>query len=205
MWRYISDDWLSQIPKESEISSSTMPQKINPRHFENSEGNAKMSSAICNILADELQRSRLQRDLSGSTLQRWYGAAIATSLQSVMRAAKGLSKVLPNEVEMSKALENHPEVIMEAVQTIGRDEGIQDIYDRSKEFSRGKKLSLDDIKSFVRKLPLSQKRKRRLLRLKPSGYVGEALKIANISIRESRELMKDVENKINYYNSHILS
>ncbi len=203
MWRYISDDWFLQKPKGKEVGSSTMPQKINPIDFENSEGNTKISTALSTVLADELQRSRLQRDLSGSTLQRWYGAAIATSFQALSRTTKALGSITLNEDKVRTELENHPEILMEAIQTIGRTGGISDIYDRVKEFSRGKKLTLDEIRTFVSQLPLSEEKKGRLLKLTPSGYAGLVSELTDLGIEESKKTIAEVKQKINQYSMNL--
>lgn len=202
MWRYISDDWILQKPKEREVGSSTMPQKINPIDFENSEGNTKISSAICEVLADELQRSRLQRDLTGSTLQRWYGTAVALGLQAIQRSTKNLDNLVVDEDKLKNALENHPEVLMEAIQTIGRKEGISDIYDRTKKVSRGMKITLAEIRSFVGELALSPEKKDKLLQLTPLEYVGLSMKLEDIGIERCRKGIFDMRERISSYSAY---
>jgi adenylosuccinate lyase len=140
MWRYISDDWVTQKPKAGEVGSSTMPHKINPIDFENSEGNLGLANALFEFFTRKLPISRLQRDLSDSTVERNFGTAFGYSYLAYTSLIKGLSKISVNEIKIKEDLNNHPEVITEAIQTILRREGEEMPYEKLKELTRGKKL-----------------------------------------------------------------
>jgi len=120
VWRYISDDWLKQKPIEGEVGSSTMPHKVNPIDFENSEGNLGLANALLSYFSTKLPISRLQRDLSDSTVERNFGVAIAHIAIGYQSTLKGLSKIAANEEKIITELERHPEIIAEAIQTILR-------------------------------------------------------------------------------------
>lgn len=177
MWRYISDDWIGQIPKTGETGSSTMPHKINPIDFENSEGNIGLANALFEFFARKLPVSRLQRDLSDSTVERTFGTAFAHSYLAYSSLLKGLSKIKVNEEKILEVLNNHPEVITEAIQTILRREGVEMPYEKLKELSRGKKITLHDIHKFINTLKISDKIKKELLKITPENYTGLAGKM----------------------------
>lgn len=177
MWRYISDDWVGQIPKAGETGSSTMPHKINPIDFENSEGNLGLANAFFEFFARKLPISRLQRDLSDSTVERAFGTAFGHSYLAYNSLLKGLSKIKVNEVKIKEELSNHPEVITEAIQTILRREGVEMPYEKLKELSRGKKITMNDIHKFINDLKTSDKIKKELLKISPENYTGLASKL----------------------------
>ncbi|RJX46974.1 adenylosuccinate lyase, partial [Halonotius pteroides] len=146
MWLYVSDRYLGQEAKAGETGSSTMPHKVNPIDFENSEGNLTKANSDLTFLADYVTTSRLQRDLSDSTVKRNVGAALSHCLIGYRKAAAGLEKVTPNAALMREDLEANPEVIGEAVQTILRREGDTDAYERIKELTRGERATLSDFR-----------------------------------------------------------
>lgn len=174
MWRYISDDWIKLKTKEGEVGSSTMPHKVNPIDFENSEGNLGMANAMFNFFSNNLPISRLQRHLSDSTVERNFGVAFAHSLIGYKSAIKGLSKIEVNEEKVVAELEAHPEVVSEAIQIILRREGMAGAYERLKDLTRGKKVTIKDIEAFIDKLDVSEKLKRELKAIKPTNYTGIA-------------------------------
>ena len=174
MWRYISDDWIIQKPVEGEVGSSTMPNKINPIDFENSEGNLGLANALFIHFSTKLPISRLQRDLSDSTVERNFGPAFAHSIIGYKSALKGLSKIAINEGKVIEELENHPEVISEAIQTILRKEGYEMPYEKLKELTRGKKLTMQDFSNFISQLDISDYVKEQLHKISPKNYTGLA-------------------------------
>ena len=178
MWLYISMDYFKQIPVKTEVGSSTMPHKVNPIRFKNSEANIKMSNAICNVLSDELPLSRMQRDLSDSSLQGNIGLAFGYSLQAIEQTIGDLGKVSVNTDKIYYDLNNKWEVLAEPIQTMLRKYGIPDAYDQLKELTRGKNISKESIQEFIESLDvISDEDKATLLALTPSTYTGLASKI----------------------------
>jgi adenylosuccinate lyase len=178
LWRYISDGWLVQRTVAGEVGSSAMPHKVNPIDFENAEGNFGVANALFAHYAHKLPVSRLQRDLSDSTVERTFGNAFAHTLLGYRSLLRGLSKVAVNEEAMREALRAHPEVLAEAIQTVLRSEGAEAPYELLKELTRGKKIRLEDMHAFIETLSLSSEAKDRLLTLSPETYVGLSEKIA---------------------------
>lgn len=174
IWRYISDDWIKQKPVEREVGSSTMPHKINPIDFENSEGNLGLANAILGYFATKLPISRFQRDLSDSTVERNFGVALGHSLIGYKSTQKGLSKIAVNEQKVREELESHPEVISEAIQTVLRREGAEMPYERLKELTRGRKPVMDDFRTFIDGLDVSNRVKEELRQITPTNYIGIA-------------------------------
>ena len=183
MWRYISDDWITQKPVDGEVGSSTMPHKVNPIDFENSEGNLGIANALFGYFSSKLPVSRLQRDLSDSTVERNFGVALGHSLIGYKSAQKGLSKVAVNEQKVREELENHPEVISEAIQTVLRREGVEMPYERLKELTRGRKLTMDDFKTFIGGLDVPDVVKEELRQITPANYTGIARLLAENNIQ----------------------
>ncbi len=173
-WLYISDAYLTQAAATSETGSSTMPHKVNPIDFENSEGNLTKANNDLTFLSETITTSRLQRDLSDSTLKRNIGVAFAHSLIGYSKTSVGLSKVTPAEAVMREDLEQHPEVIGEAVQTILRREGNPEAYERVKEFTRGEHASLADFREFFDELDVDEAVREELKALTPASYTGRA-------------------------------
>lgn len=179
IWRYISDGWIEQIPKKTETGSSTMPHKINPIDFENSEGNLGIANALFEFFARKLPISRLQRDLSDSTVERAFGTAFGHSYLAYGSLLKGLGKIKVNEEKIKEDLNKHPEVVAEAIQTVLRREGVQIPYEKLKELTRGKQVALKDIHNFINSLEISEKIKKELLKITPENYIGLAEKLAS--------------------------
>ena len=155
-----------------------MPHKINPIKFENSEGNLGLANALLNHFAMKLPISRLQRDLSDSTVERNFGTALAHSLIAYEYLLKGLSRISINEKKVRDDLNNHPEVLAEAIQTILRREGAKMPYEQLKELTRGKQISLDDLHHFIDSLDVKPQVKKELKKFTPENYIGLASKLA---------------------------
>jgi adenylosuccinate lyase len=179
MWRYVSDGYLGQRNEAGETGSSTMPHKVNPIDFENSEGNLSKANSDLAFLADTLTTSRLQRDLSDSTVKRTVGTALAHCLIGYRKTQTGLSKVVPNERVMREELEANPEVIGEAVQTLLRREGHTDAYERVKDLTRGRRTGLEEFRELFGELDVSEATREELRALTPAGYTGLAAELAN--------------------------
>lgn len=180
MWLYVSLDYLKQKPVKKEVGSSTMPHKINPIDFENSEGNLGMANSILNHLANKLPVSRLQRDLSGSTVCRNIGLGLGYSLMAFKSCLRGLKKIEVNRKVIKTDLERHPEVITEAIQVILRREAVRIPYEKLKKLTRGKKMTLESLHEFIDTLEVSDKVKKKLKRLKPGKYLGLAKRLTGI-------------------------
>ena len=178
VWLYVSQRYLGQQTAKSETGSSTMPHKVNPIDFENAEGNLSKANSDLAFLADYLTTSRLQRDLSDSTVKRNVGAAFAYCLLAYSKLNDGLAKVEPNEAVMREELRANPEVIGEAVQTILRREGHDDAYERVKELTRGERVTLEDFHDLFASLDVSEDVREELLALTPESYTGFAADIA---------------------------
>ncbi len=178
MWRYISDSWVLQKPKAGEIGSSAMPHKVNPIDFENAEGNVGIANALFEHFARKLPVSRLQRDLSDSTVERTFGTAFAHSLMAYESTLTGLSRIEPSANNMAEALEAHPEVLAEAIQTVLRREGLAGAYEKLKDLTRGRAITLEDLRVFIKGLIVTESLKKQLLALTPSAYTGLAEKLA---------------------------
>ncbi len=178
MWRYISDGWVKQKPKAGEVGSSTMPHKVNPIDFEQSEGNLGIANSLLEHFARKLPISRMQRDLSDSTVERNFGVAFAYSLIAYEATLRGLARVEPNPVAMADALEQHPEVIAEAIQTILRREGQADAYEKLRDLTRGADMTMEGLRGFVKGLIIDEPTKLELLALTPATYLGLAERLA---------------------------
>ena len=174
MWLYISDRYLGQETAAGETGSSTMPHKVNPIDFENSEGNLSKATSDLTFLRDYVTTSRLQRDLSDSTVKRNIGAAFAHCLIGYGKTETGLSKVVPNETIMREELAATPEIIGEAVQTILRREGDTDAYERVKALTRGQETTIEDFHELFADLEVPESVREELLALTPTGYTGVA-------------------------------
>ncbi len=178
-WMYISRGIFSQKVVGKEVGSSTMPHKVNPIDFENAEGNLELANALFSKLSERLPISRLQRDLSDSTMQRSIGTAFGYSLLALKSLHKGLGKLSLNHKRLSEELDNNWEVLAEPIQTVMRLYGIKDAYERLKAFTRGKKVGEKELKAFVEKLPIPKEAKERLQKLRPESYVGLAEKLCH--------------------------
>lgn len=174
MWRYISDGWVVQKVVEGEVGSSAMPHKVNPIDFENAEGNLGVANALFNHFSNKLPISRLQRDLSDSTVLRSMGTAFAHTLIAYRSLLKGFGKITLNEEAVRSALAEHPEVLAEAIQTILRANGAEMPYEKLKELTRGKQVTLEDLQMFIDGLNVSPDIKQKLNELRPENYIGLA-------------------------------
>ena len=178
IWRYISDEWIVQKTVAGSVGSSTMPHKINPIKFENSEGNLGLANAFFEFFARKLPVSRLQRDLSDSTVERNFGTALAHCLIAYDYLLKGLSRIKVDEKKVRDDLSAHPEVLAEAIQTILRREGVKMPYEQLKAITQGQEVSLADLHQFISALEISEKVKKELKRITPLNYTGLASKLA---------------------------
>lgn len=177
MWLYISRGYFKQKAIAGEVGSSTMPHKVNPIDFENSEANLGLSNAVLDHLAGKLPVSRLQRDLSDSSAMRNVGTGIAHSHLAITYTLKGLRKTVVNETVLAADLAHAWEVLSEAVQTVMRKHGHANSYDKLKAITRGKGIAEEDIRAFIESVKLPEADKKRLLALTPSGYVGIAAEL----------------------------
>ena len=174
LWMYVSRGILSQKKVAGEVGSSTMPHKINPIQFENAEGNLGLSNALLSHLAQKLPISRMQRDLTDSTVLRNQGVALGYSFLALKSISKGLSRITINKNKMKFELNEHWEVLAEAIQTILRKEGKIDAYEKLKDLTRGEKINESSITDFISSLKISDENKEALLNLRPESYVGKA-------------------------------
>jgi adenylosuccinate lyase len=182
-WRYISDGYLVQAPKAGEVGSSTMPHKINPIDFENGEGNLGLANALLEFFSRKLPISRLQRDLSDSTVLRNLGVAFGHSLFAYRRILNGLGKLAVDQQRMLEELRTHPEVLAEALQTILRREGYPEPYEVLKGLTRGRALTIEDLRAFVDTLDVSETVKAELRALTPERYTGRAGELTRTILR----------------------
>jgi adenylosuccinate lyase len=179
IWGYISLGYFTQKVKAGEVGSSTMPHKVNPIDFENSEGNLGLANALLRHLSEKLPISRWQRDLTDSTVLRNVGVAFGYCLLAYDSCLRGLAKLEANPKRIAEDLEGSWDVLAEAVQTVMRAHRISGSYEKLKELTRGKGgITRDDLQAFVRTLPLAEDAKARLLALTPAGYIGLAAKLA---------------------------
>ncbi|MCL2020907.1 MAG: adenylosuccinate lyase [Betaproteobacteria bacterium] len=178
IWGYISLGYFRQKVKAGEVGSSTMPHKVNPIDFENSEGNLGLSSAVLRHLADKLPISRWQRDLTDSTVLRNMGVGLGYALLGYEALLRGLGRLEADEVAMRADLEANWELLAEPIQTVMRRYGIPNPYDKLKEMTRGKRIGHEDLQDFVRALDLPEDAKARLIALTPWDYTGKAAELA---------------------------
>jgi adenylosuccinate lyase len=173
MWMYISMEYFKQKIKEGEVGSSAMPHKVNPIDFENAEGNLAYANAICEFLSSKLPISRLQRDLTDSTVLRNIGIPIAHTMIAFKSIQKGLSKLILNETKIELDLENNWAVVAEAIQTILRREGYPNPYETLKSLTRtGNVISKETINRFINTLDVSESIKEELRAITPQNYTG---------------------------------
>ena len=177
MWLYISRNIFVQKNIVGEVGSSTMPHKINPIFFENAEGNLDIANNNFSFLASRITRSRLQRDLSGSTVFRNIGVGFAHSLISYKNLIKGVLRVSPNKAQMKKELDENWSILAEAVQTVLRKSGDASAYDKIKKLTRGKPLTKESYLQLVNSLDVAEKDRVALLELTPHTYLGEINKV----------------------------
>jgi len=178
IWGYISLGYFKQRTKAGEIGSSTMPHKVNPIDFENSEGNLGMANAVLKHMAEKLPISRWQRDLTDSTVLRNIGVGLGYTVLAYDSCLRGLNKLEVNPARMAEDLDHSWEVLAEPVQTVMRRYGIENPYEKLKELTRGKGISREALQAFIQSLEIPDTEKNRLMQMTPANYVGIAEQLA---------------------------
>ena len=174
MWSYISLEYFVQRAKPGEVGSSTMPHKVNPIDFENAEGNLGVANALMDHLAGKLPISRLQRDLTDSTVLRNLGPCLGHQLIALDALGKGLSKVSANPGKLADDLDQNWALLAEPIQTVMRRYGLENPYEQLKALTRGQEITAEAIEAFVSQLDLPEEPKQALLALRPTEYLGNA-------------------------------
>ena len=183
-WLYISYNYFKQKTKAGEVGSSTMPHKVNPIDFENAEGNLGIANALFTHMGDKLQRSRLQRDLSCSTVQRNLGVGFGHTLVAIASTIKGLGKLEVNQSAIQEDLDDHMQILGEAIQTILRREKGEMPYEQLKQLTRGKKVTLADMHMFIDGLSVRDEVKQELKRITPENYIGKAVELTDRALQD---------------------
>jgi adenylosuccinate lyase len=178
IWGYISLGYFKQKTKDGEIGSSTMPHKVNPIDFENSEGNLGLANALLRHLSDKLPISRWQRDLTDSTVLRNLGTAFGHTLIAYDSAIRGLLKLETNPSRLAEDLDQSWEVLAEPIQTVMRRFGVPNPYEQLKTLTRGKNITKEDLQNFIHQLDIPQDARDRLLLMTPSNYLGKAIELS---------------------------
>jgi adenylosuccinate lyase len=179
VWGYISLGYFKQKLKEGEVGSSTMPHKVNPIDFENSEGNLGIANALLRHMSEKLPVSRWQRDLTDSTVLRNMGVALGYTLLAYDSCLKGLNKLEANPQRLAADLEENWEVLAEPIQTVMRRYGVSGAYEQLKELTRGKGITRETLHAFINGLTaIPQVERQRLLALTPASYIGKAAGLA---------------------------
>ncbi len=178
IWGYISIGYFKQRTKAGEIGSSTMPHKVNPIDFENSEGNLGMANAVLKHMAEKLPVSRWQRDLTDSTVLRNIGVGFGYSVLAYDSCLRGLNKLEVNPERLAADLNESWEVLAEPIQTVMRRYGIENPYEQLKELTRGKGITKEALREFIQGLAIPAEAKKRLLDMTPASYIGLAAKLA---------------------------
>jgi len=184
IWAYISIAYFKQKKVEGETGSSTMPHKVNPIDFENSEGNLGMANAVLGHLAEKLPVSRWQRDLTDSTVLRNMGVGLAYSVIAYRSTLKGLGKLELNEKALAADLDASWEVLAEPIQTIMRRHGIEEPYEKLKAMTRGESLTRDRIIAMLDELTLPDEVKQQILGMTPASYIGDAVRLTRQLLAE---------------------
>ncbi|MDP2777126.1 MAG: adenylosuccinate lyase [Anaerolineales bacterium] len=185
IWRYISDGYLKQAVVEGEVGSSTMPQKVNPIDFENAEGNLGVANSLFSHYAQKLTISRLQRDLSDSTVRRTFGSALGHTLLAWINLERGMQRIAPDEEKIRTDLNSHWEVVAEGAQTILRAAGRSDAYELLKHQTRGRVVTETDYRSWVDAIEVEKETRERLQSLSPESYIGLAIQLTDRVTGES--------------------
>jgi len=178
IWGYISLGYFKQKTIAGEVGSSTMPHKVNPIDFENSEGNLGLANAVFAHLASKLPISRWQRDLTDSTVLRNMGVGFGYSFIAYQSALKGLGKLELNETRLAEDLDNSWEVLAEPIQTVMRRYGIDEPYEKLKALTRGQAVNAELFKRFIETLEIPEEAKKELAALTPASYIGNAVEQA---------------------------
>lgn len=181
IWMYVSMGYFKQRTIKGEIGSSTMPHKVNPIDFENSEGNLGLANAVLGFMARKLAISRMQRDLTDSTTLRNMGVGFGYTLIAIRSTLKGLGKLELNEARLAEDLDHNWEVLAEPIQTVMRKVGMDRPYERLKELTRGRRVTAEIMRDFIAALPLPKEDRSRLLKLTPATYIGLAAKLARLA------------------------
>lgn len=184
IWRYISDGYLKQAVVAGEVGSSTMPQKVNPIDFENAEGNLGIANSLFTHYAQKLTISRLQRDLSDSTVRRTFGTALGHSLLAWTNLQRGLKRIAPDEEKLKAELNSHWEVVSEGAQTILRAAGRSDAYESLKERTRGRVLTESDYKAWCDSIHVDEETRQKLKKLSPETYIGLAVELTDRVVKK---------------------
>jgi adenylosuccinate lyase len=179
VWTYISLGYFMQVRGQGTIGSSTMPHKVNPIRFENAEANLEVSNALLDVLGSTLVTSRMQRDLTDSSMQRNAGTAFGHSLLAIDNVRRGLAGLDVDPVALAADLEATWEVLGEAVQSVMRVHGLEQPYERLKELTRGRRIDAEVMRTFVTGLRLPPEAERRLVELTPGGYIGLAARLVD--------------------------
>ena len=179
IWSYISIGYFKQKTIAGEVGSSTMPHKVNPIDFENSEGNVGLANAMFEHLGAKLPVSRWQRDLTDSTVLRNLGTGFGYSMIAYQSTLRGLSKLETNADAMAADLDRNWEVLAEPIQTVMRRHGVEKPYEKLKELTRGRRVDRDGMREFVETLEIPDESKARLIDLTPATYIGNAVAQAN--------------------------
>jgi adenylosuccinate lyase len=179
IWRYISDGSLKQAVVAGEVGSSTMPQKVNPIDFENAEGNLGIANSLFTHYAQKLTVSRLQRDLSDSTVRRTFGTSLGHSLIAWNNFQRGLKRIAPDEEKLKAELNAHWEVVSEGAQTILRAAGKSDAYESLKQQTRGRVLTESDYKLWADGIDVDDETRKKLKNLSPESYIGLAIQLTD--------------------------
>ena len=178
IWSYISLGYFKQVTRAGEVGSSTMPHKVNPIDFENSEGNLGVANALLKHMSEKLPISRWQRDLTDSTVLRNIGIALGYTVLAYDSCLRGLNKLEVNTDRIKHDLEDAWEVLAEPVQTVMRRYGIENPYEQLKALTRGKGIDKHDLHAFIEGLALPDDAKKELLEMTPASYTGIASKLA---------------------------
>lgn len=174
MWSYISRGIFKQKVIAGEVGSSTMPHKVNPIDFENSEGNLGIANSLLRHMSEKLPLSRMQRDLTDSTVQRNIGIAWGYSILAYKSTLKGLSKLELNKICVQDELDANWALLAEPIQTVMRKNGVPNAYEKLKELTRGKEITRESVRRFIKGLKIPKEDKDRLLKLTPQTYIGLA-------------------------------
>ena len=188
-WLYISYGLFQEETQKKEVGSSTMPHKVNPINFENSEGNIAISNSLLAMMSDKLCRSRMQRDLSDSTVLRNIGVALGHAYLAINETMKGLNKLKLNENLCLEILEQSPEVLAEPIQTILKLAGVADPYSLLKEHTRGKAITMEMLLNLVDNLSIEDKYKKQIFALTPETYIGVAGDICAIVLEKADQYL----------------
>lgn len=193
VWGYISDDYIMQKKEEGTVGSSTMPQKINPIRFENSEGNLQVANSLLTGFEDKFPKSRFQRDLSDSTVSRYIGAALASCLLAYKNTIRGLGRIEPNYGKLEEELDAHWEVLAEPIQQILRREGVSGAYDIMKNLTQGRKWTRADVERFAHEADLRDTVREEIRLLSPYNYIGIAPDLARNAVEDARQMALNIK------------